>query len=144
VGVALVASAAKSLTHSTCKNKITLAINATTAAIVCYYNPTWVFPLLLISGGLVTLLSSRDHDTPARHSEDCTDSFGIGTGLGSALVLIWILLLAASVFILEGTPYALYQVFHWWGTFFKIGSLIFGGGQVNSNTTCSAPLLPVA
>ena len=144
MGVALVASAAKSLTHRTCKNKITLAINATAAAIVCYYNPTWVFPLLLIGGGLVTFLSSRNRDTPARPSEDHTDSFGIGTGLGSALVLIWILMLAASVFILEGTPYAVHKVFHWWGTFFKIGSLIFGGGQVNSNTTCSAPLLPVA
>ncbi|KAL0039433.1 hypothetical protein WJX79_008119 [Trebouxia sp. C0005] len=71
VGVALVASAAKSLTHSTCKNKITLAVNATTATIV-----------------------------------------------------------SASVFILEGTQYGTYKAFHWWGTFFKIGSLIFGGGQV--------------
>lgn len=137
------ASAAKSLTHSTCKNQITLAINAITAAIVCYYNPTWVFPLMLIGGGLVTLLTSRSHDASARQSEDHSDSFGIGTGLGSALVLIWILLLASSVFILEGTPYAPHKAFHLWGTFFKIGSLIFGGGQVNSNTTCSVPVLPV-
>ena len=45
MGVALVASAAKALTKSTCKDKVCVAINATAAVIVFYYPATWVFPV---------------------------------------------------------------------------------------------------
>ena len=45
MGVALVASAAKALTRSTCKDRVCVAINATAAVIVFYYPVTWVFPV---------------------------------------------------------------------------------------------------
>ncbi len=45
MGVALVASAAKALTKSTCKDKVCVAINATAAVTVFYYPATWVFPV---------------------------------------------------------------------------------------------------
>lgn len=56
VGVALIASAAKSLTCSTCKDKITMTINAVATVISFYLPVTWVFPALILAGGLTTLI----------------------------------------------------------------------------------------
>lgn len=57
MGVALVASAAKSLTYSTCKDKVTMIINATAAVVSLYYPVTWIFPTLILLGGLTTLVA---------------------------------------------------------------------------------------
>ncbi len=59
VGVALVAGAAVSLTYSTCKDRVTMAINAVAALISFYYPQTWIFPTLILAGGLVTLYTQR-------------------------------------------------------------------------------------
>lgn len=57
--MALVASAAKGLTYGTCKDRTTMIIN-TVAAIISYYYPaTWIFPTLILAGGLVTLVTLR-------------------------------------------------------------------------------------
>ena len=130
VGVALVASSAKSLTHSTCKSKATMAINAFVAVGVYFYSPTWVFPVLLVAGGCVTLITCRNNSFPSI-DEDVADSIGVGKLLGSGLVLVWVVLLVASVAMREGTSYGSHKLLHWWETFYRIGSLIFGGGQVN-------------
>lgn len=57
MGVALVASAAKALTYSTCKSKVTMVINATAAIVSFYYPATWIFPALILAGGLTTLVT---------------------------------------------------------------------------------------
>ena len=132
MGVALVASAAKTLTHSTCKNKVTLTINAAAVAIVYYYSPTWIFPVLLIAGGLVTFLTGHRNSTTSA-AEDVVQSAGVGRWLGNVLILMWIALLAASTAVRQSTSYSSHKVFHWWETFYRIGSLIFGGGQVKLN-----------
>jgi len=44
MGVALVASAAKSLTFSTCKDTVTMIINAVAAVVSFYYPVTWYPP----------------------------------------------------------------------------------------------------
>ena len=59
VGVALVASAAVSLTYGTCKDRVTMTINAVAALISFYYPKTWIFPTLILAGGLVTLYTQR-------------------------------------------------------------------------------------
>ena len=59
VGVALVASAAKGLTYGTCKDRTTMIINAVAAVISYYYPVTWIFPTLILAGGLVTLFTLR-------------------------------------------------------------------------------------
>lgn len=128
VGVALVASAAKSLTHKTCTTKLTIAINATAAVVVYYYSPTWIFPVLLILGGLVTLLTCRD-DASSQEVEDI-ESLGVGRSLGTALIVTWLGSLAASIAARESTSYENHKELHWFESFYRIGSLIFGGGQV--------------
>jgi chromate transporter len=57
MGVALVASAAKSLTFSTCKDTVTMIINAVAAVVSFYYPVTWIFPALILAGGLTTLVT---------------------------------------------------------------------------------------
>ena len=124
----MVASAAKSLTHKTCTTRITVAINATAAVIVYYYSPTWIFPVLLILGGLVTLLTCCT-DTSSQEVEDI-ESLGVGRRLGTALIMTWLVVLAVSTAARESTSYKTHKELHWWESFYRIGSLIFGGGQV--------------
>ena len=126
----MVASAAKSLTHKTCTTKTTVAINMTAAVIVYYYSPTWIFPLLLILGGLVTLLTCRN-ETSSQEVEDI-ESLGVGRSLGTALIVTWLVVLAASIAARAGTAYKTHKELHWWESFFRIGSLIFGGGQARA------------
>ena len=106
-----------------------MAIIAAAAVVVSYYSPTWIFPVLLIAGGLITL-GIENHDGTASVAEDVVQSVDVGSWLGSLLVLLWIVILAASIAIRQSTAYGSHKVFHWWETFYRIGSLIFGGGQV--------------
>ena len=129
MGVALVASAAKSLSYSTCKNKVTIAIHATATVSVFYYSPTWIFPALLLAGGLVTIATGQRNST-ATSAEDAVPNAGVGRWLGSLLILTWIVLLVVSTALRQSTSYSSYKALHWWETFYRIGSLIFGGGQV--------------
>jgi chromate transport protein ChrA len=50
VGVALVASAAKTLIRGTCKDRIAMVINALAAVAVLLYPATWMFPLVIVLG----------------------------------------------------------------------------------------------
>ena len=59
MGVALVASAARQLTASTCKLRVTMVINAVAAVITFYYPATYMFPACILAGGLVTLYTNR-------------------------------------------------------------------------------------
>ena len=59
MGIALVASAAVSLTYGTCKDRVTMIINAVAALFSLYYPQTWIFPALILAGGLVTLYTQR-------------------------------------------------------------------------------------
>ena len=124
----MVASAAKSLTHKTCTTKITMAINATAAVVVYYYSPTWIFPVLLVLGGLVTLVACQN-DTSSQDVEDI-ESLGVGRSFGTVLIVTWLVVLVASIAAREGTSYHTHKELHWWESFYRIGSLIFGGGQV--------------
>ena len=56
MGVALIASAAKALTYSTCKDMTTMIINAGAAVISYYYPATYIFPTCILAGGLITLV----------------------------------------------------------------------------------------
>eukprot|EP00891_Asterochloris_glomerata_P000418 jgi/Astpho2/418/e_gw1.00011.213.1_t len=129
LGVALVASAAKALTKSTCKDKVCVAINATAAVTVFYYPATWVFPALIAAGGLVTLFTRRKQVTTVA-VEDEVKELGVGRGFGAALVLLWGGLLVASIIARSKTSYSDFKILHWWEIFFRTGSIIFGGGQV--------------
>ena len=128
-GVALVASAAKSLTYKTCKDTTTMAINTASAIIVLYYSPGWMFPVLLVVGGLITLYQNRKVTTMVSE-EDVVEKLGVGRVIGAILCLIWLVVLIISVVVRSKTAYATNKIFHWWEAFYRIGSLIWGGGQV--------------
>ena len=64
MGVALVASAARQLTASTCKLRVTMVINAVAAVITFYYPATYMFPACILAGGLVTLYTNRKQVMP--------------------------------------------------------------------------------
>lgn len=106
-----------------------MAINAAAVVTVFYYSPTWMFPVLLVAGGLITLATGQSSST-ASPAEDDVQNVGVGRGVGTVLMVIWITLLAASIAVRQNTSYSSHKVFHWWEAFYRIGSLIFGGGQV--------------
>ncbi len=106
-----------------------MASNAATAVFVYYYSPPWMFPVLLFAGGLVTLAIHK-HAGTISIAEDAVQSIGVGRWLGRFLILLWIVMLAASIAIRHSTSNGSHKVFYWWETFYRIGSLIFGGGQV--------------
>ena len=54
-GVALVAAAAVGLVKGQCKDRTTTILCCLSATIAYYYQTAWLFPLLLLIGGLVTL-----------------------------------------------------------------------------------------
>lgn len=59
MGVALVASAAKGLTKSTCKERLTMSINAAAAVSTFYCHPTWIYPAAIAAGGFITFVLRR-------------------------------------------------------------------------------------
>ena len=108
-------------------------------------NVAWIFPLLLICGGLVTLIESKvatkgdakDFYSKKKKGWDVDESLdsaishiGITKCVGALLVLVWAVTLglitsARHFGWLEGNLIGLL-----FETFFRIGSIIYGGGQV--------------
>jgi chromate transport protein ChrA len=68
VGVALVASAAVGLTAGTCRDRTTRCINAIAAVVSYYYPATYIFPALILAGGLVTLVTRRKQARSHMHA----------------------------------------------------------------------------
>lgn len=129
VGVALVASAATRLSQTTCKDSTTRIIAAVAVVVVVMHPATWVFPLLIVFGGLVTLCQLRCEEL-AENVESATPdvwSLGVSKGVGVALTALWLGILIMGMI---GRRFLSWQVFLWWEAFYRVGSLIFGGGQV--------------
>ena len=55
---------------------------------------------------------------------------GLGAAAGVLTFLVWAALLAVSIVGVELVEYTSAPALHWWSTFFKAGSLTFGGGHV--------------
>ena len=65
-GVALVVSAAVDLAKGQCKDQITSALCLMSAVVAYYYTSNWIFPLLIVIGGLTTLYTKRNQTSPPR------------------------------------------------------------------------------
>ncbi len=107
--------------------------------VLCYWHHTArrygrfiVWSVLLIAEGLITLAIYR-HDGTTSTAEDAVQSIGVGRWLSVLLILLWIVILATSIAIRQSTSYGSHKVFHWWETFYHLGSLTFSGGQVGSS-----------
>ncbi|CAL8468154.1 g7693 [Coccomyxa elongata] len=129
MGVALVASAAKGLTYGTCKDRTTMIINAVAAVISYYYPVTWIFPTLILAGGLVTLFTLRKVVSKASEA-DRIEKLGVSRTVGAVLVAAWLIVLVCTIVFRRRTDYESRKELHWWEAFYRTGSIIFGGGQV--------------
>jgi hypothetical protein len=68
----------------------------------------------------------------ALESNDGIVSFGLNRAAGLCLLLIWAVILIAALVLRAFTSYSDHyaQPLHWFETFYRVGSLIYGGGQV--------------
>ncbi|CAN0110036.1 unnamed protein product, partial [Discosporangium mesarthrocarpum] len=85
----------------------------------------WVFPLMLVLGGLVTLVDSKRKPEEYALEDRTYSRIGIPIWLGSVIIAGWVVILAVAVSIFSDD--GLEGLFE---SFYRIGSIIYGGGQV--------------
>ena len=131
-GVALVVDAAVNLSNGQCnKNNMTRLLGLTSACFAYYYKTAWLFPLLIVFGGLVSYFFGADKDIAERNEQDDeVASYGATKLVGGFLILSWAIVLVLMVTVASQTNYDSNQYSHWFAAFFRTGSIIFGGGQV--------------
>lgn len=142
-GVALVAASAFALTRGACKGeKLLLAISSVSAIITFYTVKIWLFPVLILSGGLVTLAvnTCKKRDMTAvtaavgGNDESHVERFGLPRLAGALVVVSWAAVLVATLVAARYVPdYPRPKSslgLDVWAAFFRAGSMIFGGGQV--------------
>lgn len=130
-GIALVASAARSLVSSICKGRL-LQVLCTMAAVIAYYYPKpWTFPSLIVAGGLITTVANWHVTVKVEERNvEGIEKLGFNKTLGLLLILCWIGILVGALVGSANTDYGSHKYLHWFATFFRTGSVIFGGGQV--------------
>jgi hypothetical protein len=67
---------------------------------------------------------------------------GLGRVAGTCLIVAWAVVLVATIVIRRRSDYASHEKLFWWEAFYRTGSIIFGGGQVCSQTLLPATTLP--
>ena len=127
--VALVAVAAWRLRRTVINSKTTLALMLFGAVAAILWSRPWVFPAVLVLGGLTTLWTLRKDPPPAQDSTTDPDlsNLGIPWPVGILLLLVFLGMLAGMILarlILDWAPLELFE------SFYRMGSLILGGGQV--------------
>lgn len=128
--VALVAVAAWRLGRAVVNTRLTLGLMLLGAAVTILASQPWVFPAALALGGLVSAVVLRGRRRPAgREPVDGAplNNLGISRGAGALLLLLFFGLLAG----LAGARLVFdWPALQWFESFYRTGSLIFGGGQV--------------
>ena len=132
VGVALVVGAAIGLSAKTAPDRETKLLNLIAAVVSYMYTSAWIFPALILFGGIVTYI--RDLKKPVNEApgDEGIQSYGMSKVGGACLILLWAVILVVCIVLrtavldYQGSAMALY----WFETFYRIGSYIFGGGQV--------------
>ncbi|KAJ9527912.1 hypothetical protein QJQ45_005640 [Haematococcus lacustris] len=134
VGVALVASAAKGLLIKLCATKLLASLATLSAAAAIYWNPPWLFPLIILIGALVTMWTNRKEDMSLKaKNEEGIMSLGVNMWAGGVLVLVWLTVLIAVLVSVRTQDYDHRKdatALDWFEVFYRIGSIIYGGGQV--------------
>jgi len=132
VGVALVAGAALTLSQKTCPDRETRILNLIAAVLAYMFSSAWIFPSLIAFGGLVTLIRERNNPVKEAPGNEGIESLGVKKVTGAILLIVWIsvlviaIVLRTSVIKYEGSG----RVLWWFESFYRTGSIIFGGGQV--------------
>ncbi|GLC61310.1 hypothetical protein PLESTB_001742100 [Pleodorina starrii] len=130
VGVALVASASKGLLLKLCNTNVTAIVGTLAAAAAIYWSEPWLFPLLIVLGFIVTNITERKLDRRLTGNDGGVESLGFGMLGGGLLIGLWLVVLAV-VLVLARTKYEHGDgPLNWFEVFYRIGSIIYGGGQV--------------
>ncbi|GIL78703.1 hypothetical protein Vretifemale_8108 [Volvox reticuliferus] len=130
VGVALVASAAKGLLMKLCNTKVTAIVGTLAAAAAIYWSEPWLYPLLIVLGFIVTNITERKKDCRLTGNDGGVESLGFDMLGGGVLIGAWLVVLAV-VLALARTVYKHGDgPLNWFEVFYRIGSIIYGGGQV--------------
>ena len=135
VGVALVAGAALALSTKSCPDRETRLLNAVAAVVAYMYSAAWVFPLLIFLGGCVTFVRDRNAEVKAAPGKEGIQQLGLSKLWGGALLLVWVGVLVLCVALREGgaVPYeGAGRALWWFESFYRTGSIIFGGGQARA------------
>lgn len=130
VAVALVANAASSLSKKICTDKTTSGICVFAATVAYYYPKAWTFPGLIVIGGIVTLVVNWKEPVKMPDANEKVDNLGLGMVWGGILIAIWVVVLILMIILESITEYKDARPLHWFASFYRTGSLIFGGGQV--------------
>ena len=146
-GAVLVVSAGDSLARSQAKTPTTKALCALSAVVSYYYATAWLFPTLIAFGGCVTVFEAHQREKRAKKLDANTDvnanasasadadadevaHLGVKPITGACLIISWLATLIALIVVESNTDYATNKELHWFSTFWRVGSIIFGGGQV--------------
>ena len=129
-GVALVVSAAVGLAKGQCKDQTTSALCLMSAVVAYYYVSNWIFPLLIVVGGLTTVYANRKAPVKMPDANETIAHLGLSKVGGGLLILAWIVIWVVVVSFTSTTEYADNKELHWFEAFYRTGSIIFGGGQV--------------
>ena len=144
-GAVLVVSAGDSLARSQAKTPTTKALCALSAVVSYYYATAWLFPTLIAFGGCVTVFEAHQREKRAKTLDanasasasadadadaDEVAHLGVKPITGACLIISWLATLIALIVVESNTDYATNKELHWFSTFWRVGSIIFGGGQV--------------
>jgi len=133
VGVALVAGAAYALSVKTCPDRETRLLNAIAAIVAYMYSAAWIFPLLIFLGGCVTFVRDRNAPVKEAPGKEGIQQLGLNKVAGGCLLIVWITILIVCIALREtgAVPYeGSGRALWWFESFYRTGSIIFGGGQV--------------
>jgi len=144
-GVALVASAAVGLWNKACGVADTKIIAGSSALILLYFSAElitppdvdgrqwmWIFPALILSGGLFTFAwrGPLEESSVAEIQESGVEHLGVGPILGALLVAIVLIVFVLSFALTAALDYEANKYLHWFSAFCRTGTVIWGGGQV--------------
>lgn len=142
-GVALVAASAFALTRGACRGDgLLLSLSAASAVVTFYTVKIWLFPVLILAGGLVTLAVNayRRKDMAAKTSGDDeahVERFGLPRAAGALVVVLWAAVLVATLVAASKVPdFPMSKSslgLDLWSAMFRAGSMIFGGEFFSPN-----------
>ena len=125
--VALVAVAAWRLGRVVVNSQLTMGLMLMGAAVAVLWRQPWVFPALLALGGLVSSLVLRNQERQPETEGVPLANLGISRPVGAALLLLFFGLLGGLILARLLLGWTFLELAE---SFYRMGSLIFGGGQV--------------
>mmetsp|Transcript_42378 Transcript_42378/g.95628 ORF Transcript_42378/g.95628 Transcript_42378/m.95628 type:complete len:492 (-) Transcript_42378:5-1480(-) len=147
-GVALVASAAIGLWNKACGPADAKILAGACCIVLLYFsaefiapperdgrNWMWIFPLLIIFGGVFTYAWRGKLDAAATASgtsavDSGVEHFGVGPVVGLALIGLVAAVFVASFVLPAVLDYEGHEQLFWFSAFWRTGTVIWGGGQV--------------